>query len=83
MRRWWAQLVLNFLWSPVFFSAHKIGLALAVIVLLLAIILGFIVTSWREDRVAARLYVPYSAWVAFAWILNASIFALNEPDETP
>ncbi|MEP7174110.1 MAG: TspO/MBR family protein, partial [Aestuariivirga sp.] len=28
MKLWWAQLLLNFLWSPVFFSAHRIDLAL-------------------------------------------------------
>ena len=74
---WWTQLVLNFLWSPVFFSAHQIGLALAIILLLLAAILAFIVLSWREDRAAAGLFVPYAAWVAFASVLNGSIFTLN------
>jgi tryptophan-rich sensory protein len=77
MRLWWAQLVLNFLWTPVFFRAHLIGLALADIALLLAVILGFIVTAWRIDRTAALLFVPYAAWVAFAAILTASILALN------
>lgn len=77
MKLWWAQLVLNFLWSPVFFAAHAIGAALGIIVLLLALILAFIGVTWRQDRAAAWLFVPYAAWVAFATALNAAIFSLN------
>lgn len=77
MTLWWAQLALNFLWTPVFFAAHQIGLALVVILLMLAAILAFIVTAWRLDRVAAWLFVPYAAWVAFASLLNGSIWMLN------
>jgi benzodiazapine receptor len=77
MKLWWAQLLLNFLWSPVFFAAHMIGLALAVILLLLAVIIAFVSASWRRDRAAAWLFIPYGAWVAFASVLNASIFAMN------
>lgn len=74
---WWMQLALNFLWSPVFFSAHQIEIALAIIVLMLMAILGFIGTSWRKDRISALLFLPYALWVAFAAILNGSIAALN------
>ena len=77
MNLWWAQLVLNFLWSPTFFAAHQIGFALVVVLLLLAAILAFIAVSWRQDRVAAWLFVPYAAWVGFASALNASILVLN------
>jgi tryptophan-rich sensory protein len=77
MRLWWGQLALNFLWSPTFFAAHQIGLALLIVVLLLAAILAFIAVSWRQDRLAAWLFAPYGAWVAFASVLNAAIFALN------
>jgi tryptophan-rich sensory protein len=78
MRLWWAQLALNFLWSPVFFAAHRIGLALVVILLLLAAILAFIALSWRrQDRVSAWLFVPYAGWVAFASVLNGAILVLN------
>ena len=77
MKLWWAQLVLNFLWTPVFFAARLPGLALVVILLMLAAILAFIATAWRQDRLAAWLFVPYAAWVAFASMLNASIVALN------
>ena len=77
MKLWYGQLALNFLWSPIFFLAHQIGAALAVIVMLLLVILAFIYTTWRRDRLAGWLFVPYAAWVAFASVLNASIFALN------
>lgn len=77
MRLWWAQLALNFLWSPVFFAAHQIGLALLVVLLLLAAILAFIAASWRQDRLAGWLFAPYAVWVAFASVLNGAIFALN------
>lgn len=77
MRLWAAQLVLNFLWSPVFFVARGIGAALAVIALLLAAILAFVAASWSADRAAALMFVPYAAWVAFAALLNASIWILN------
>ncbi|HVV65301.1 MAG TPA: TspO/MBR family protein [Rhizomicrobium sp.] len=77
MRLWWLQLALNFIWSPLFFGAHRIGLALADILLLLAAILAFIAVCSRQDRLAAWLFAPYAAWVGFASLLNWSILALN------
>ena len=77
MTLWSAQMLLNFIWSPVFFSAQSIDRALAVIVALLVTIIGFIVVCWRADRVAAVLFLPYAAWVSFATLLNASIWLLN------
>lgn len=77
MKLWAAQLALNFLWSPVFFAAHMVGAALAVVVLLFAAIVGFVAATWTVDRPAAWMFVPYAAWVAFATLLNASIWVLN------
>ena len=77
MKLWAAQLALNFLWSPVFFAAHIVGAALAVVVLLFAAIVGYIAATWTVDRPAAWMFVPYAAWVAFATLLNASIWVLN------
>ncbi len=77
MAAWWAQLGLNFLWSPVFFTLHVIGAAFLVILALLAAIILFIVIAWRIDRVAAILFLPYLAWVAFASLLNGAILWLN------
>ncbi len=77
MKLWVAQLILNFLWPVVFFTAHQIGLALAVIVGLLALIAMFVALAWNRDRIAAWLFMPYLAWVGFATLLNAAFFALN------
>jgi tryptophan-rich sensory protein len=77
MTAWFIQLGLNFIWSPVFFGTHRIGLALAIIVALLAAILTFIVAAWPRDHVASWLFVPYAAWVAFATLLNAALWHLN------
>jgi translocator protein len=77
MRIWWLQLALNFLWSPTFFAMQWIGGGLTVVLAMLASIVAFIVVSWRSDRVASVLFVPYAAWVSFASLLNAAILLLN------
>ena len=74
---WWLQLLLNFTWSPVFFGAQMIGLALGIIVSIFLLILFFIGTTWPRDRLAALCFVPYALWVGFASALNASILFLN------
>ncbi|UXN61013.1 TspO/MBR family protein [Phyllobacterium zundukense] len=73
----WAQLALNFLWSPTFFGFQQMGLALIVIVLLLITIIGFIKVTWSSEPVSALLFVPYLLWVAFASPLNVSLWRLN------
>ena len=77
MKLWWAQLFLNFLWSPVFFGAHRIDAALVVIVLLLATMFAYVLRVYRRDKIAALLCAPYLAWVSFATILNAAFLWIN------
>lgn len=77
MTFWFAQMVLNFAWSPTFFGFHHIALGLAVIVALLVCVVGFIATSRKQDALSAALFLPYLAWVAFASLLNGSILLLN------
>jgi tryptophan-rich sensory protein len=71
------QLALNLAWSFLFFGARAIGLALVEIVLLLAAILVNLLLFWRIDRLSAMLLVPYTAWVAFATVLNFALWRLN------
>ena len=72
-----AQLVLNGLWSPIFFGAQAIAVALGVIITLLAVVVATTQRFYRLDRASGALLVPYVAWLCFATVLNASILALN------
>jgi len=77
------QLVLNALWTPVFFGLYPfigtpaLWIALGIIVALDVAVLLTMVRFWRVSRVAAWILVPYWAWVLFATTLNAALAALN------
>ncbi len=71
------QLVLNALWSWVFFGWHRTGLALLEVWLLWLAILATILSFRRVSTLAAILLVPYLLWVTFAFALNWAIARLN------
>ena len=71
------QLILNGIWTPIFFGLHMMGLALAEIILLWLAILATIVSFWRISKSAAYLLIPYILWVSFAIALNAALWHLN------
>ncbi|CUH41236.1 TspO/MBR family protein [Ruegeria atlantica] len=77
MKLWWAQMGLNFLWSPTFFVLQLPWVAFVVIVGLLIVIVIFIARIRYSDRASALAFLPYFAWVAFAAALNLSIAILN------
>lgn len=72
-----AQLVLNALWSWLFFAWHNGALAFADIILLWAVILATLLFFWRIRPLAGALLVPYLLWVSFAAALNHALWQLN------
>jgi translocator protein len=74
---WTAALIVNGLWSWLFFGRQMIGLAFVDIIVMLALIGAFIAVTWTPARTAALLFVPYFAWVAYASTLNGAIWVLN------
>jgi tryptophan-rich sensory protein len=71
------QMVLNALWSFVFFGLHMPELAIAVIIVLLAAIVATIVLFYRFSKPAAYFLVPYLLWVGFATYLTIGVAVLN------
>lgn len=71
------QLLLNLMWSYLFFYKHQIGFALIEIgILLLAIIINSFI-FYRIHKTAGLLFIPYILWVSFASYLTYSIYILN------
>ena len=71
------QLILNFIWSFLFFYFKNLGLAFIEIALLWITILIMIYRFYLQNKIAALLNVPYLLWVTFASVLNLSYFLLN------
>ena len=72
-----AQLLLNGVWSPIFFGAQAVGAALAVIIAMVALVALTAKRAFAIDRLAGWLLVPYLGWISFATVLNAAILRLN------
>lgn len=71
------QLVLNLLWSFIFFGAHAIGAAFIEIIALWIAIALTTVHFWKIDRRAGLLFLPYLVWAGYATVLNGTIWWLN------
>jgi len=77
------QLVLNAIWTPVFFGLYPVigapalWIALVIIAALDVAVLLTMLRFWRTSKLAAWLLVPYWAWVLFATTLNAALAVLN------
>jgi tryptophan-rich sensory protein len=71
------QLVLNALWSYLFFGLHRADLAFLDIVALWVLILVAATLFWRVEWRAGALMIPYVVWVGFASCLNFALWRLN------
>lgn len=78
-----AQLVLNAIWTPVFFGLYPVigvsalWIALVIILALDVMVLVTMLRFWPVRRLAAVLLIPYWAWVLYATTLNAALAVLN------
>lgn len=74
---WAAQIALNTLWSPVFFGAHRMALAMAVMATLWLVVAALLFQFWRLDAIAGLALLPYLAWLCVAFALNWRVWRDN------
>ena len=77
LRIFGAQLVVNALWSIVFFGMQNPMAAFFVIIVLWALIIENIREFYHISKWAGLALIPYVLWVSFAAILNFAIWMLN------
>ena len=77
-RSYYFQLIVNALWSIIFFNLEWRFFALLWIVLLIVLIINMIIKFYNKDKVAGLLQIPYLIWVLFATYLNYSFYVLNK-----
>jgi translocator protein len=71
------QMVMNFLWTPIFFQLHWIGVGF-IWLLVMVTLNGVMVWKCRNDaRDIAIMLLPYLFWLEFAAYLNGVIWAQN------
>ena len=71
------QLVLNFLWTPIFFGMHSILGGLIILLILDYLVFRLIRVSYQISKTATFIILPYFCWLIFATYLNASMFIIN------
>jgi benzodiazapine receptor len=76
------QMIVNLIWTPLFFGAHQIFWALVVIVVMFLLALSTTFLFGRIRTGAAWLMVPYLAWLVVAGILTFQIHRLNPNADT-
>ena len=72
-----SQLVLNGLWTYLFFGLHLVGLSVVCLIVLLAVSIWMLVAFKPISKPASYLVWPYVLWLCFALYLNATIWILN------
>ncbi len=80
---WWIigifllNILLNILWSYIFFGVHQLGLATIEAGVLGLSVLVLIFLSWPISKIASVFLMPYAAWVIFATHLTYVVWTLN------
>ena len=72
-----AQMLLNWVWTPIFFGTHQIGLALIVLFAMVLINIGLTYAFYSQSKIKGILSLTYQIWISFACYLNFYTWWMN------
>lgn len=76
-KAYFTQLIVNALWTPLFFGLNLYLLSFLWIILLIILVIKMMITFSKENKLSAYLNIPYLLWLLFAAYLNLGIVILN------
>lgn len=71
------QLILNWSWTPIFFSYHLVGAALVCLAAMIALVALIIIKTYQNLQPVALLLTPYFLWLLLAFHLNYYVWLHN------
>jgi len=74
---YYIQLIVNLLWTIIFFVFELKFFSIIWIILLLILVIYLIVLFFKDNKISAYLNIPYLIWITFATYLTISIYLLN------
>lgn len=77
IKLYYIQLIVNYLWSIIFFTLKLYVLSGIWIILLAGLILYLMIRLYKESKISFYIFIPYILWVLFATYLNIGIIILN------
>ena len=77
LKIYWAQLTLNALWPLVFWRFEAYTFAAVIIAVILVLTVYLTIKSFKINKTASYLFIPYIIWLLFALYLNIAIAILN------
>ncbi len=77
IKLYYIQLILNYLWSIIFFTLKLRTLAVIWIIVLAITVIYLMIRFYKEERTSFYLFIPYILWILFATYLNIGIVVLN------
>ena len=71
------QLILNAMWTPLFFGMHHLMGSMVLVLLMIAMTVWLMRAAKPISRTAVWLLTAYLAWLCFAWLLNSGMWLMN------
>ena len=71
------QLVINSLWTLIFFGFHLIGFSIIWLLILITSVIIMFIKFYNINKTSAFINIPYIIWLILATMLNISIYILN------
>lgn len=74
---YFSQLIINSLWTHIFFGLKLYTLSLIWIILLIITVIIMIIYFYKINKISGTINIPYLIWLIFASYLTLSIIILN------